>query len=412
MPAIDTTVLEGDLLLRGVWEGLGAPDCHLIGGYVRDRLLGRESVDLDLVLPGSLETAAGPARRLAARLDTRAHVIGREGNRVWRIETPAIKIELWPLGHLDLDDDIQRRDFAFNALVWHLPQGPLDDRVGGIEDLEQRVIRALSRHNLEDDPVRLVRAPRFVAQLDGFTIDPRTAGWIRELAFESAAAPRERVGQELLRLFEGRSAGAGIQALMELGLFEPTAPAAAACDRRWLERHLGAASRLTGAAAHPVPAAVRASGSGSRLALLLRAWGIPDSEAVTAYAWSRGARGRAVTAAKLLERSLASVAAPVATRRAFIHESGNAFPTTLALAAAIDPDHPWDRWWRLWRERGSQLVDPQPLLSSDEVGAVLQLGPGPALGRAIGGLIRAQVRGHVRTAAGARRWLRTTFEPQ
>jgi hypothetical protein len=46
MPPIDTTALEGDLLLRGVWEGLGTPECHITGGYVRDRLLGRESIDL------------------------------------------------------------------------------------------------------------------------------------------------------------------------------------------------------------------------------------------------------------------------------------------------------------------------------------------------------------------------------
>ena len=66
MSGIDTKALEGDLLLRGVWEGLGAPECHLTGGYIRDRFLGRKSVDLDLVLPGTLESATDPARRLAA----------------------------------------------------------------------------------------------------------------------------------------------------------------------------------------------------------------------------------------------------------------------------------------------------------------------------------------------------------
>ena len=148
MPPIDTTALDGDLLLRGVWEGLGNPVCHLTGGYVRDRLLGRTSVDLDLVLPGDLAQSGGPARRLAARLDTRAHVLGRDQKRVWRIETSELKVELWPLGNLSLDQDIERRDFGCNALMWKLPDGPLVDRVGGIEDLAARRLRALSRANL------------------------------------------------------------------------------------------------------------------------------------------------------------------------------------------------------------------------------------------------------------------------
>ena len=148
MPPINVSALEDDLLLRGVWDGLGTPPCHATGGYVRDRLLGRETVDLDLVLPGDLEDARGPARRLAARLDTRAHILGRESRRVWRIETPTINIELWPPGDLSYDDDIRRRDFSCNALVWHLPDGPLEDRVGGFEDLSHGVLRAILKKNL------------------------------------------------------------------------------------------------------------------------------------------------------------------------------------------------------------------------------------------------------------------------
>jgi tRNA nucleotidyltransferase (CCA-adding enzyme) len=410
MPRIDTNALEGDLLLRGVWEGLGTPECHLTGGYVRDRLLGRRSVDLDLVLPGTLETAAGPARRLAARLDTRAHVLGRDANRVWRIETPKIKIELWPLGDLSLDQDIQRRDFTCNALVWRLPDGPLDDRVSGVADLGGRVIRALSRENLEDDPVRLVRAPRFLAQLEGFEIEPQSSRWIHELAPACVNAPRERIGQELLKLLGAPTVATGIRALMDLGLFEPAAPVAARCDRQWLEGHLEAASRLSGSAAHPVTAAAREAGIAGHLALLLRGWGRPAVDAVAAYAWPRTARRSAARAAVLLEDVLAVVEAPAPDRRSLIHSAGASFPAALALAAAVEPDRPWARWWRLWRERGPELTNPEPLLSGEEVGVILGVAPGPELGHAIDALSDAQVRGIVRTASGAERWLRRTFE--
>jgi tRNA nucleotidyltransferase/poly(A) polymerase len=410
MPGVDTDALKGDLLLRGVWEGLGTPECHLTGGYVRDRLLGRGSVDLDLVVPGSLENAAGPARRLAARLDTRAHVLGRDANRVWRIETAEIKIELWPLGHLDLDEDIKRRDFSCNALVWNLPDGPLDDRVDGVADLGDRVIRALAKNNLEDDPVRLVRAPRFLAQLEGFEIEAQTSRWIRELAPDCVNAPRERVGQELLKLLAAPAAAAGIRALMDLWLLKPAAPVASRCDRRWLESHVEAASRLAGTAAHPVPAAAREAGIAAHLALLLRGWGNPGANAVAAYAWPRTLRRSAARAAALLDQTLETVDAPAADRRSVIHIAGTAFPVTMALAAAVEPDKPWTRWWRMWRERGKELVNPESLLSGKEIETLLGTEPGPALGRAIDALLEAQVRGDVKTAEGARRWLRRRFD--
>ena len=406
MPRINPAALEDDLLLRGVWEGLGSPECHLTGGYVRDRLLGRDSVDLDLVLPGTLETVTGPARRLAARLDTSAHVLGRGAKRVWRIEAPEIQIELWPLGELSLDDDIGRRDFSCNAVVWRLPNGPLDDRVCGLEDLESGYIRALSKKNLEDDPVRLVRTPRFVAQLAGFQIEPQTANWIGELAPRLAGAPRERVGQELVKLLGAFGAGAGLRNLVELGLLEPAAPAEARCDRSWTEQNLEAASRLSGSAPHPVASALRSAGIAGRLAFLFRCWGSPDSDSLAAYAWPRTERLHAARAAALFEHTLTTVEASAADRRSLIHSAGAAFPATLALAAAVEPDRPWARWWRLWRKQGQKLVNPDPLLSGDEIAAVLELQPGPELGHAVDALTEAQVRGEVKTAEGARRWLR------
>jgi tRNA nucleotidyltransferase (CCA-adding enzyme) len=406
MSATNTAALNDDLLLRGVWEGLGTPESHITGGYVRDRILGRPSIDLDVVLPGDLDAARGPARRLAARLDTRAHILGQESKRVWRIETPEIKIELWPLGGLSIADDIRRRDFSCNALVWRLPNGPLLDQVGGVGDLENRVIRALSKRNLEDDPVRLVRAPRFAAQLDGFTLEPQTAGWIQSLAPRLADAPRERVGHELVKLLGASRVDTGLAALVGLGLLGPSSPDPTSCDRRWLESNPAAASRLAGSQPHPVPAAVAAAGGAGRLALLLRGWGNPDEDAVTHYAWPKADRHHAARAAAVLDQSLRSVGAPAPDRRSFIHAVGTTFPAALAFAAAVEPHRPWRRWWRLWEERGAELVEPAALLSGEEIVALLNIAPGPALGRAVDALTEAQVRGEVRTASGATGWLR------
>lgn len=406
MAAINPAALENDHLLRGVWEGLGTPDCHITGGYVRDRLLGRQSVDLDLVLPGDIEAVAGPARRLAARLDTRAHVLGRDTNRVWRIQCPEIKIELWPLGNLSLEDDIRRRDFSCNALFWQLPNGPLVDRIGGRKDLGGGIIRALSKKNLEDDPVRLVRGPRFLAQLEGFTLDPRTSDWISNLAPRVSEAPRERIGQELVTLLGAPGAVNGLRSLLELGLFEPAAPKGYPYDRKWIESNLEAVASLAGSSPHPLSAAISSAGGAARLALLLRSWGNPAGAEVADYAWPRRERSHAITASALLEQTVTKVEASASDRRVFIHSAGRAFPAVIALGAAVEPDRPWARWWRQWREMGHKLISPDPLLSGEEIGAILGLEPGPVLGRAIDALAEAQVRRAVRTANGARRWLR------
>jgi len=406
MPPIDISVLDRDLLLRGVWEGLGTPKCHATGGYVRDRLLGRDSVDLDLALPGDLDDVRGPARRLAARLDTRAHILGRESKRVWRIEAPEITVELWPMGDLSLDDDIHRRDFSCNALVWSLPNGPLVDRVGGLEDLGNRTLRAITKRNLVDDPVRLVRAPRFLAQLPGFKLDRESAVWISTLAHRLADGPRERVGQELLKLLAAPDAELGLRALLDLGLLAPAAPAGVEPDPAWLEANLGAAARLAGEAQHPLPTALREAGRAAPLALLLRAWGAPTAHAAAPYAWPRADRRHAARAAIELERTVATAGSPAAERRAFIHAAGNAFPAAIALAAAVEPDHPWRRWWRLWQRSAHELVDPTPLLPAPAVAALLGLEEGPELGAAMRALIEAQVWGKVRTTEGARRWLK------
>ena len=407
MPPINVSALEGDLLLRGVWESLGTPTCHATGGYVRDRLLGRESVDLDLALTGNLDDARAPARRLAARLDTRAHILGRGSKRVWRIEAQEIKVELWPLGDLGLDDDIHRRDFSCNALVWSLPDGPLVDRVGGLDDLDNRTLRAISETNLMDDPVRLVRAPRFLAQLPGFKLDPESAVWINTLAPGLADAPRERVGQELLKLLIASGAELGLRTLLDLGLLAYTAPAGVEPDPAWLEANLDAAARLVDAAPHPLPGATREAGIAASLGLLLRAWGVPAAHAVRAYAWRADDRRHAIYAASHLAELANAVDASTGERRFLIHRAGTAFPAALALAAAIEPDHPgWRRWWRQWTHSGPGLIDPKPLLSGREVADLLGLEEGPELGRAINALTKAQVRGKVRTTEGARRWLR------
>jgi len=404
MPRLRMSALEQDLLLRGVWEGLGTPECLVTGGYVRDRLLGRSTVDLDLVVPGDVETARGPARRLAARLDGSAHLLGHDDKRVWRIETSSLKVELWPLGRLDLGADIRRRDFSINALMWKLPDGPMIDQVGGLDDLRAGTLRAIQKKNLRDDPVRLIRAARFLAQFPRFELDGRTAGWTRSLAPRVRRSPPERRGQELLKLVSLPGRDRGLRGLLDLDILQRLATKRTDFDGAWITANLGAMSRLK-PHAHPLRAALAASGDAPALAVLLRSWGGPHPDEVAKYAWARPLRLHAATAARMVDEVLAAPDAAAADRRTLIHRAGKAFPATIALAAAVEPDRAWGRWWRQWRNVGAELVDPVPLLTGEEIAVQLGLPPGPGLGRAVAALIEAQVRGAVRTRSGAEKWL-------
>ncbi len=148
MKLVEPRVLRDDPLLIRVWGDLGRPvRCAVAGGYLRDRLLGRTSNDLDLTIDGDTAGAARPAKRLAKALGVRAHLLGTAPHEIWRIETSSIKVELWPLGGLTREEDIRRRDFSCNALSWELPDGPLVDLAGGLDDLRSGRLRAISRAN-------------------------------------------------------------------------------------------------------------------------------------------------------------------------------------------------------------------------------------------------------------------------
>lgn len=421
----DPSVLARDPLLQRVWEQLGRPaGCRVTGGYVRDQLLGRPSNDLDLTIEATAEQAGRPARRLARALGVRAHLFGSAPHRIWRIETSTLKVELWPIGGLTADEDICRRDFGCNALSWKLPDGPLVDLVGGMDDLDRNRLRANSRANLESDPVRLLRAPRFLAQLPSFDLEDETRSWIRELGPSLGAAPRERIGQELLILLRGPAASRGIAECLRLGLLGPASPAADRIDVEWITAHLDAADRLAirhhaggtpapqkggrdcGAGVPPAMTTLDAGDDAARLAFLLRGWGIPSRNALAPYAWPRSDREAALNAARDLDDALSTVDSPSADRREFAWRAGSAFPAVIALAAAVEPERAgWRRWWRQWSHNPAAFENPRPLLTGTEIATLKGIEPGPELGKIVNALLRAQVRGEIRTCGGAKRWL-------
>jgi len=403
--------LAADPRLRRLWEAMGRPRAWLAGGSVRDRLLGRPAGDLDIAVAGDVDVVARVARRGARQLGASAHLLGRPPRSVWRIVAPRVELELWPLGVASPEDDARRRDFTCNAMLWQLPNGPLVDPTGGAVDLADGLLRAVSYEVLADDPVRLLRAARFLADLEGFRLDGRTASWVRELSPALAGAPRERVGRELAVLLDAARPELGAAALLRLGLLGPAVPPGRTPEPAWLEARLEAFRSLSEPALHPVPGAVVVAGAAARRAILLRGLGAADHAAAARFAWDRTTRTAAVRAASRLEDLDAAARGGTTDRRECIAELGETFPAALAAAAACDlaiggRAEPWRRFWRLWRRSGARIVGMRPMLTVDEVVALAGPLGGTELGRLLRALLRAQVRGEVRSAGGARRWLR------
>ncbi len=211
----------------------GLPPVYLVGGAVRDVLLGQPVVDVDLAVEGD-----GPrtARELAARLDGDVSPHERFGTATVRAGTLAFDIaatrsETYPEpGALPvtepagLGEDLGRRDFAINAMAAALQGdelGHLHDPHGGSADLDTRVVRVLHDRSFIDDPTRLLRAVRYEVRLD-FKMDEPTEELAREAARRKALATVSgpRIRDELLDLLRERAAPRGVARLMELGLLE------------------------------------------------------------------------------------------------------------------------------------------------------------------------------------------------
>jgi hypothetical protein len=151
----------------------------------------------------------------------------------------------------------------------------------------------------------------------------------------------------------------------------------------------------------------------ARLGFLFRAWGLPSPGQLAHYAWPKPDRENALRAARLLDEVLSIVEASAADRREAAWRAGSSFPALIALGSAIEPDRPgWRRWWSQWVGNPAAFEDPRPLLSGTEIAQIAGIEPGPELGVIARALLRAQVRGEIRTRGGATRWLKASTSNQ
>lgn len=187
-----------------------------VGGCVRDILLGRLRHDWDFTVE---EDALGLARAVADALGGAFYPLDEErdtGRVVIRGEDRRVELDFARLRGPDLEADLRGRDFTINAMAVG-PDGELIDPTGGLADLQARRLRAVGPDAFDQDPLRMVRAVRIVAEL-GLRLDGRTAQWIIERAAQLPRASPERIRDEFVRLLNARFVAHHLQLLDELGL--------------------------------------------------------------------------------------------------------------------------------------------------------------------------------------------------
>jgi putative nucleotidyltransferase with HDIG domain len=210
-----SAIADPDAALELARTALAGERAWLVGGSLRDRLLGRRTVDFDILLDGDVAAAA---RRLARR--SRAAVFElSQAHGAWRVVGPGQtwQIDLVPLRGGSLEADLALRDFTVNALVEPLSGGERVDPVGGQADLERRRLRMVAPNSFEADPLRVLRLVRLACELE-FEIEPATAAAARQAAPALSRVAPERVFAELKRLISGPAALRGVALLDELAI--------------------------------------------------------------------------------------------------------------------------------------------------------------------------------------------------
>lgn len=228
--------------------GASGHEVALVGGWVRDALLDRGDDDLDLATSARPEQTLELLRGWADAVWTVGQAFGtiaaRKGERTIEVTTyrtesydPASRKPDVAYGD-SLTGDLRRRDFTVNAMAVRLPGPDFVDPFGGLDDLAARVLRTpgTPQESFSDDPLRMMRAARFAAQL-GFAVAPDVVDAMTEMAERITIVSAERVRDELSRMVLAPHPRVGLELLVRTGLAEHVLPELPALQLEIDEHH-------------------------------------------------------------------------------------------------------------------------------------------------------------------------------
>ncbi|HET7454856.1 MAG TPA: hypothetical protein VFJ76_04990 [Solirubrobacterales bacterium] len=197
---------------------------YLVGGAVRDLLLGRDRADVDLMVEGNATALAAELggansehdRFGTVKVDVDGHELDIVGARTETYEKPGALPTVTPAE--SVEEDLARRDFTINAMAIPLQGEPrLIDPYGGRDDLEAGLLRVLHDRSFVDDPTRAIRAARYASRF-GFRLEPGTEELLRQTDLTTVSADRRRA--ELERLAAEANACEGFELLGEWGTID------------------------------------------------------------------------------------------------------------------------------------------------------------------------------------------------
>ena len=346
---------------------------YLVGGCVRDALMDRPALDVDFAASSS----ASVARQFASRVHSRPIQLGRDALAVWRVTARDRVYDFADIVGESIEADLGRRDFTINAMALELaPEPRLIDPFRGREDLRSRKIRIVSEKNIEEDPLRILRAVRFAVQLN-FEID-----------------------QDSFRAMEGRSAllaaTAPERVTYELDLILRSSQAARGVD--WMAR-LGLSGFLFGLAHTGSTVSMIGSLKGDTIsALYVLLVHLEDNE-IEAYArrwrWSTQILRDLLALRRIVDaiRHLAARSLEVV-----LYDGGSAASHRAVEILRIQGmDEQAGRVQKILEARGASLFETEALLGGHEIQELAAVGEGAEVGRLKRLLLEAQIRGEVTT---------------
>ncbi|MFW6272046.1 MAG: CCA tRNA nucleotidyltransferase [Desulfosalsimonas sp.] len=187
---------------------------YLVGGCVRDHLLGRPVSDYDLAVDCDAHVVA---RHIASAAGRRVVVMGEADKRIFRIVTEKETYDVSEIKGADIAADLWQRDFTINAMAVNTATKEIIDPTGGRDDLSKKSVRMVLPEAFDTDPLRLLRAFRMAAVL-GFSIDPETLAAITAKSEKIAHSAGERIREEWLKMLESAFSAKLVTLAQQTGL--------------------------------------------------------------------------------------------------------------------------------------------------------------------------------------------------
>ena len=410
---------------------------YLVGGSVRDALLGRDTMDLDFAVDGS---ALGLARALADRAGGALVVMDAERDVARVVMGRGDQAQHWDLAGLrasTIEADLRARDLTINAMALAMrPPHALLDPTGGCDDLTRGLLRCAGESAFSDDPVRVLRLARFRCEL-GLPVLPATRRLAAQAVPLLAESSPERLRDELFAILRLDRAAMALGYLARLGALAPALCLAQEQAKASLGGGLGRLRALEDWAGDRIcDGAVEGAMHGARHAvcgtgrLLLQDW-----ERVLAGGRTRCQAAKlAALMAALGSQVAEAVCLALRLSSAEVRWVRGAVAGSEALATGLDGDGDVAlyRYYRrygeagvdgavlslvggeqsraaealmAWFQRRAQVVDPPRLVNGRDVMRVWGAGSGPAVGRALEAIREAQVAGKMASREEALRWI-------